>query len=854
MKGIILSVTAVIVLTWVCLNTGRAQDISLAERNFQSFIQIYNAGATDKNAMYSFLIQSYRNYIALLGTSPANQTLKEKLRVIYPHLINGAAYYSQRGNSGNALELAKAYVGLPKHPAFQGERFPRDDNYPAIVFYAATGTFNSKRFDEAVSYFQDYIESGATEKLQDCYYYMSKAYGYLKEEVRQLETLEAGVERFPANTRLIYELVNSCITQKRTDKLEWAVDKALAINPDDMNVLPTKAKLLADNAHLEEALELYTRIYARRSNDARIVKQYATVCYNYAAAIINNANMVGDDRQYAQLRQNANKYLHIAENLFQKILQSEPSSVKYLTALADTYKCMGRTEEANAMIRKIQMYGGTYVASARTTDGQAVSQGKAVSSAAALSQTGTAPATPSPVAIPSEKIPSFSSYVKAFVEKQINTWQRKDDYETLTEYQNRVTEEKRQEKIKELAKQAENDFIATYSPYVDWNTMKLGKYDAENEVFLIETPFWGNLLLPVPRTNNEARLFENQWNNIKAVEPQFFIADDKLALAEVTFRTPLGKNYRYNNQASLNYQATEINYNFAPVDMSDLKTIAETRTPRSSVNISTQKVNVGKSDVDTNIPQAKSRNENRFAVIIANENYRRESKVEFANNDGSTFREYCMKTLGMPEKNVHYVADATYNDMKAELDWVSTVARAYNGEADVLFYYAGHGVPDEETKSAYLLPVDGYGSNVSTGYSLAKLYETLSSMPAKSVTVLLDACFSGSKRDGQVMASSARGVAIKANSGEPKGNMVVLTAATGNETAYPYHEKKHGLFTYFLLKKLQETKGKVSYDELINYVRTEVSRKSIVENNKSQTPTLIPSAEVGENWKKWSLK
>ena len=289
--------------------------------------------------------------------------------------------------------------------------------------------------------------------------------------------------------------------------------------------------------------------------------------------------------------------------------------------------------------------------------------------------------------------------------------------------------------------------------------------------------------------------------------------------------------------------------------MSDLKTIAANHTAsRSSVNISTQKVNVGKSDVDLNIPQAKAKNENRFAVIIANENYRRESKVEYANNDGSTFRQYCIRTLGMPEKNVHYVADATYNDMKAELDWVATVAQAYNGEADVLFYYAGHGVPDEETKSAYLLPVDGYGSNVSTGYSLAKLYETLSAMPAKSVTVLLDACFSGSKRDGQVMASSARGVAIKANSGEPKGNMVVLTAATGNETAYPYQEKKHGLFTYFLLKKLQETKGKVSYEELVDYVRTEVSRKSIVENNKSQTPTLIPSAEVGESWKKWNLK
>ena len=561
MQGKILSVLGGIVLLLGSLKESPAQDMNLAERDFQSFIQLYNAGGADKSAMYNFLTRSYKEYIALLGNSPANQALKEKLRVIYPHLINGAAYYSQRGQSAYALELAKAYVNLPKHPAFQGERFTRSDNYPAIVFYAATGTFNGKRFDEAVAFFQDYIESGATEKLQDCYYYMSKAYGYRKEELHQLEALEAGVERFPASTRLIYEMINCCIAQNRTDKLEWAVNKALALNPDDMNVLPTKAKLLADNGQLEEALNLYTRIYARRPNDARIVKQYATVCYNYAAAIINNANMLGDDRQYAQQRQNANKYLNIAEGLFQKILQGEPSSVKYLSALADTYKCMGRTADANATIRKIQMYGGTYMASATVAGSQPTGSANRMLSSPSRPATG---GTSKPVVVPAKEIPSFTSYAKAFVEKEINTWQRKDDYETLTEYQERVTEEKRQQKIKELAKQAENDFIATYSPYVDWNTLKLGKYDAENEVFLIETPLWGNLLLPVPRTNNEARIFENQWNTVRAVEPQFFIADDKLALAEVTFRTPLGKTYRYNNQASLNYQSTEINYNFAP--------------------------------------------------------------------------------------------------------------------------------------------------------------------------------------------------------------------------------------------------------------------------------------------------
>jgi uncharacterized caspase-like protein len=209
--------------------------------------------------------------------------------------------------------------------------------------------------------------------------------------------------------------------------------------------------------------------------------------------------------------------------------------------------------------------------------------------------------------------------------------------------------------------------------------------------------------------------------------------------------------------------------------------------------------------------------------------------------------------LGLPETNIHYAADATLNEIRREVNWISQVAEAYNGEANLIFYYAGHGIPDESSKSAYLLPVDGYGSDVSTGYKIDDLYQQLGKLPAKTVTVLMDACFSGAQRSGDMLAS-ARGVAIRATPGAPVGNMVVFSAAQGDETAYPYREKGHGMFTYFLLKKLQETKGEVTLGELGDYIATNVRQQSIVVNGKSQTPTVIPSATIGDNWKGMRLK
>ncbi len=259
------------------------------------------------------------------------------------------------------------------------------------------------------------------------------------------------------------------------------------------------------------------------------------------------------------------------------------------------------------------------------------------------------------------------------------------------------------------------------------------------------------------------------------------------------------------------------------------------------------------SDVDVNIPKAGVVNSKTFAIVIANENYQEVSRVDNAINDGTVFAEYCTKTLGLPETNVHLVTDATYINMKREVNWLKQVAQTFGGEAKIIVYYAGHGIPDEKTQSSYLLPVDGLGTDVSTGLSLHEFYQTLGSIPAQSVTVFLDACFSGATRDGGMMAA-ARGVAIKAKTEVPQGKLVVLSAAQGDETAYPYKEKNHGLFTYYLLKKLQSTNGEATMGQISDYVKENVSRQSIIINGKSQTPTLNAATSIRNNWQNWKLK
>ena len=257
------------------------------------------------------------------------------------------------------------------------------------------------------------------------------------------------------------------------------------------------------------------------------------------------------------------------------------------------------------------------------------------------------------------------------------------------------------------------------------------------------------------------------------------------------------------------------------------------------------------SSVDTKIAVNDAKDENTFVVIISNEDYKHEEPVPFAKNDGEVFKIYCQKTLGIPESNISFVPNATLNEMSYELDHLAEVLNAYDGTARAIIYYTGHGMPDEDSKDAYLLPVDGYSQKPTSGMSTKELYARLGSMNSKSIMVFLDACFSGARRDGKMLASS-RGVALKVNSDPVGDNTVVFSAAQGYETAYPYQSQQHGMFTYYVLDKMQQSGGCTTLGELSDYVTTNVKRRSVVENKKSQTPSVMVSSR-NNSWRNWQF-
>ncbi|MFM9421706.1 MAG: hypothetical protein RIR06_167, partial [Bacteroidota bacterium] len=442
---------------------------------------------------------------------------------------------------------------------------------------------------------------------------------------------------------------------------------------------------------------------------------------------------------------------------------------------------------------------------------------------------------------------SLKEIIQMNVENDINIWQQKGEFEKTADYQMRVNEISREKKIQEIQNEVIQDLKKQFASTVGFTDVTLGTYDADNECFLMQSNELGDFILPVPIS--EAPTFKEKFKSYKFQNPDFFIHNEKFAISRVELVLPnTSKKYVYNNQNKLNYSITNIEYQFDPIEL-DMQS-----NESGNAEISTNNITVGKSDVDVNIPVSSVVNDKTFAVVIGNENYKNEIPVKYALNDANTFRFYLEKTLGVPKTNIHHIQNATYGNMLDELQWINNVSKEFKGKANIIFYYAGHGVPNSDSKQAYLLPQDGNSLNTQTSVKLEDVYAKMTEFPSASATVFLDACFSGSGRDVNTLLADGRAGKITPVSDDLIGNIVVFSATTSNETAYPFHEKQHGMFTYYLLKKIQESNGNATLKEISDYVSTQVGQQSVVINKDPQHPEVNVGIGHEELWKSKKLK
>jgi uncharacterized caspase-like protein len=205
------------------------------------------------------------------------------------------------------------------------------------------------------------------------------------------------------------------------------------------------------------------------------------------------------------------------------------------------------------------------------------------------------------------------------------------------------------------------------------------------------------------------------------------------------------------------------------------------------------------------------------------------------------------------------------NAVRASLNKIVTSATS---EDTIIFYFAGHGVPDNHSSQALLCLADTQrGDILNTGLAMQELLEQLEEAKAAKKLIILDACHSGSLTLRQSLTPNLLKQLQQARN---KQSFYALLSCDQDQESYEFSQLEHGLFTYYLIRGLQgeaaDNQGEIEVNGLYKYVyhqtlqyidklnlrRRLVNKRKrsrgedgLYQEQKLQTPKLIVEA-VGE--------
>ena len=428
--------------------------------------------------------------------------------------------------------------------------------------------------------------------------------------------------------------------------------------------------------------------------------------------------------------------------------------------------------------------------------------------------------------------------IENYVNSEIFAWQVQGKFESTEAYLKRVNTNTRTKKIEELKNKKIND-IANESINLCIDSLE---YEPDNEVYKIKFVGLPAIYINIPIKNNEALHFDRNKENLKFYSPKYSLTKDgfvllKLHISDHKYR----KTYDYNYQDKVMYNKKNIDLTFEPITINPSENSTKVLIPVDEV----ENINIAR-----NIPSAITDHPNSVAVIIGNKDYDHVPDVDYAINDAKLVKKYMIKSFGLRKGNIIYRENISKTDFE-EIFGTKDIykGRLYNmikpGVTDVIIYYSGHGAPGIRNEKAYLVPVECDPNYLEfRGYGLETLYYTLTKLPARSITVIMDACFTG-----EDFYQSISPVVLKVNNPLFSiSNGVLLSSSQSNETSSWYDEEKHGLFTYFFLREICDYKntdtnkdGQITYGELFNKISSQTvgipyySRRL---HGREQNPTI----------------
>ena len=235
------------------------------------------------------------------------------------------------------------------------------------------------------------------------------------------------------------------------------------------------------------------------------------------------------------------------------------------------------------------------------------------------------------------------------------------------------------------------------------------------------------------------------------------------------------------------------------------------------------------------------------AIIIGIADYKSLPKADFANDDARAFYDYAIRALGIKPENIKLLVDGDAEEVEILRTFRNWLPSKVRSTTDVYVFYSGHGLPTADGQGLYLIPPRAAKDLIEdTAIPFSKINAALQSAKPKSVTMILDACYSGQARSGETLIASARPVQLKTENKLFPENFTVITASQNDQISSSNPELQHGIFSYYLMKGMEgdadaNRDGKITLGEMQAYLVENVGRQAGMMSRK-QEPQMVGDA------------
>jgi len=232
------------------------------------------------------------------------------------------------------------------------------------------------------------------------------------------------------------------------------------------------------------------------------------------------------------------------------------------------------------------------------------------------------------------------------------------------------------------------------------------------------------------------------------------------------------------------------------------------------------------------------------AVIIGISNYKSLPKADYAKDDAQVFFDYAIRALGVKPGNIKLLMDEQADAEEIYTAFKTWLPARVKSTTDVYVFYSGHGLPTSDGSGLYWLPLRANRDLISkTGILLSEVNNDIQASKPKSVTIFMDACYSGQARGGETLVASARPISLKAQPTTFPSNFTVITASQADQISSSSPDLQHGIFSYYLMRGMEgeadlNKDGKITLDETQQYLSENVGRHART-MNRQQEPQVI---------------